>query len=107
MFIGLGASQTAQAQATIADAFVTLNERGTTSDYNVVAGVVGTPNFIDRDFGTFDLSVASDVFQLTAGNLVIDENGGDPFDEGFLSVRVFQGSLANNAGATQFVNIPL
>ena len=107
LFVGLGASQSALAQTTFTDNSVNINVRGTSGDYNTQSGTIGGTNFTERDFGTFDLSVPTDVFVLNGATLTITEGAGDNFNRGELLVRVFPGSLAHNIGAIIFTRISL
>lgn len=108
LFVGLGASQSALAQIT--DNAVTLNVRGTSGTFNTQASTASTTNFFDQDFGTFDSSVPSHVFQITGATLTIQETaGGAQYDQGELLFRVFPGTLATAATVTSpaFASIDL
>ncbi|GAA3992679.1 T9SS type A sorting domain-containing protein [Hymenobacter antarcticus] len=102
LFVGLGASQSAVAQIT--DNTVTLNVRGTSGTFNTQAGTAGLTNFFDRDFGTFDSSVPSEVFQINGATLTVQETGGAVYDQGELLFRVFPGTLATAQLPATFTN---
>jgi hypothetical protein len=89
IFLGLGSSLSASAQAAVTADNITLNVRGTTNQYDTQSTTPGALVFSGKDFGTFNLATPTDVFSLNGATLTINDPAG-VYNDGQLLYRVYQ-----------------
>lgn len=89
LFVGLGASQSALAQAAVTANAVTLDIRGTSSTFDTQNNTPGPGVFAGNNFGTFNLANATDVFTLNGATLTINDQSG-AYNDGQLLYRIYQ-----------------
>jgi len=102
LFVGMGYSQAAFAQAAVTDNTVTLNIKGTTTTLNTQSNTPGAGVFAGANLGTFNLGNPADVLSLEGATLTINDPNG-VYNDGQLLYRVYQSSGA----APSFITLGL